>query len=93
MIVWQLQKLQSQLEKIINEIEGYIDSDKRLTREVFNRLKNTVNLITTSQEKYATTYGKNESIKSDSIKRRERIKNIDVELENWKNLKSRSPYY
>ena len=85
-----LQKLQSQLEKIINEIEGYIDSDKRLTREVFNRLKNTVNLITTSQEKYATTYGKNESIKSDSIKRRERIKNIDVELENWKNLKTNS---
>jgi chromosome segregation protein len=85
-----LQKLQTQLEKIINEIEGYIDSDKKLTREVFNRLKNTVNLITTSQEKYATTYGKNESIKSDSIKRRERIKNIDVELENWKNLKTNS---
>ena len=85
-----LQKLQSQLDEIINEIEGYIDTDKKLTREVFDRLKNTVNLITGSQEKYATTYGKNESIKSDSIKRRERIKNIDVELENWKNLKTNS---
>ena len=39
---------------------------------------------------YASTYGKNESIKSDSIKRRERIKNIDIELENWKNLKTNS---
>ena len=33
---------------------------------------------------------KNESIKSDSIKRKERIKNIDQELENWKNLKTNS---
>ena len=37
-----------------------------------------------------SNYGKNESIKSDSIKRRERIKNIDIELENWKNLKTNS---
>ena len=43
-----------------------------------------------SQEEYASIYGKNESIKSDSIKRKERINNIDIELENWKNLKSNS---
>merc|ERR1712147_385404 len=49
-----------------------------------------VNQITSSQEQYATTYGKNETIKSDSIKRKERIKNIDIELENWKNLKNNS---
>jgi len=30
------------------------------------------------------------SIQSDSIKRKERIKNIDIELENWRNLKSNS---
>ena len=30
------------------------------------------------------------SMKSDSVKRKERIKNIDVELENWKNLQSNS---
>ena len=46
--------------------------------------------ITTLQEKYADNYGKNEAIKSDSIKRKERIKNIDIELENWKALKSNS---
>ena len=33
---------------------------------------------------------KNETIKSDSIKRIERIKNIDIELENWKSLKVNS---
>ena len=53
-------------------------------------MKKIVSQITTSQEQYASTYGKNESIKSDSIKRRERIKNIDIEVENWKNLKTSS---
>ena len=43
-----------------------------------------------SQEKYATFYGKNQTIRSDSIKRKERIKNIDQELENWKDLKLNS---
>jgi len=85
-----LQQLQSQLDEVISEIESYIDSEKKLTRALFERLKKIVNQITSSQEQYASTYGKNESIKSDSIKRRERIKNIDVELENWKNLKSNS---
>jgi len=85
-----LQQLQFRLDEIINEIEGYIDSDKKLTKDLFQQLKKTVNQITSSQEQYATTYGKNETIKSDSIKRRERIKNIDIELENWKNLKTNS---
>ena len=85
-----LQELQSHLDEVISEIESYIDSEKKLTRELFEKLKKIVSQITSSQEQYASTYGKNESIKSDSIKRRERIKNIDVELENWKNLRSNS---
>jgi chromosome segregation protein len=85
-----LQQLKADLDQVINEIEGFIDSDKKLTRDLFDKLKKKVDQITFSQEQYASTYGKNESIKSDSIKRRERIKNIDVELENWKNLKTNS---
>jgi len=85
-----LQELRLQLDRTINEIETYIDSDKKLTKEIFEKLKEIVNQITSSQEQYASTYGKHESIKSDSIKRRERIKNIDIELENWKNLKINS---
>jgi len=85
-----LQSHQSQLDKIIDEIETYIDSDKKLTRNLFEKLKKIVIQITSSQEQYASVYGKNESIKSDSIKRRERIKNIDIELENWKSLKTNS---
>ena len=85
-----LRGLQAELEEIINEIEGYIDSEKKLTRNLFEKLKKIVTQITSSQEQYASVYGKNESIKSDSIKRRERIKNIDIELENWKSLKTNS---
>jgi len=85
-----LKKLQDQLDELINIIENYIDSEKKITKDLFFKLKEIINKITTSQEEYASSYGKNESIKSDSIKRKERIKNIDTELENWKSLKSNS---
>tara|TARA_B100001996_G_scaffold382793_1_gene375713 strand:- start:66 stop:2510 length:2445 start_codon:yes stop_codon:yes gene_type:complete len=86
----ELESLQDQLDKLIDEIEGYIDSKKQLTKDLFEKLKLLVKKITSSQEEYAKSYGKNETIKNDSIKRKERIKNIDVELENWKNLKTNS---
>ena len=85
-----LHDLQAKLDEIIDEIESYIDSEKKLTKDLFAKLKKIVIQITSSQEHYASIYGKNESIKSDSIKRRERIKNIDIELENWKSLKTNS---
>ena len=85
-----LQALLLKLENLIREIESYIDSDRKLSKELFQKLKELVNEITSSQEQYASYFGKNESMKSDSIKRKERIKNIDIEFENWKNLKSNS---
>jgi len=85
-----LNNLQSQLDKLLNKIESYIDQDKKLTKDIFQELKKIVKKITLSQEEYAEKYGKNKSIQSDSIKRKERIKNIDVELENWRNLRSNS---
>ena len=85
-----LQKLQTQLNNLINEIGTYIDSERRLSKEIFEELKQLINKITSSQEEYAIYFGKNETIKSDSIKRKERINNIDQELENWKDLKLNS---
>ena len=38
------------------------------------------------QENYADAYSKNQSIKNESIKRNERIKTIETEIESWKNL-------
>ncbi len=85
-----LNSLQTQLDALLNKIEGFIDQEKKLTKEIFQELKELVKKITLSQEEYAEKYGKNKSIQSDSIKRKERIKNIDIELENWRNLKSNS---
>ncbi|OUX38736.1 MAG: chromosome segregation protein SMC [Candidatus Pelagibacter sp. TMED273] len=85
-----LNDLQDQLEELLKKIENYIDEEKRLSKDIFRQLKELVKQITLSQEEYAEKYGKNKSIQSDSIKRKERIKNIDIELENWRNLKSNS---
>ena len=85
-----LSDLQNQLDELLNDIEKYIDQEKKLTKRIFQELKQLVKKITLSQEEYADKYGKNKSIQSDSIKRKERIKNIDIELENWRNLKSNS---
>ena len=38
------------------------------------------------QEKYADAFSKNQSIKKESIKRNERIRTIETEIESWKNL-------
>ena len=86
----QLENLLAKLDTMLNEIEKDIDKNKRLTKEIFRKLKQLVKNITSSQEEYAEKFGKDKSIQSDSIKRKERIKNIDVELENWRNLRSNS---
>ena len=86
----QLDSLQSKLDLVLDQIEKDIDEDRKLTKEIFRELKQIVKSITLSQEEYAEKFGKDKSIQSDSIKRKERIKNIDVELENWRNLKSNS---
>ena len=85
-----LENLQIQLDKILDKIEKDIDDEKKLTKKIFAELKQLVKKITSSQEDYAEKYGKDKSIQGDSIKRKERIKNIDIELENWINLKSNS---
>ncbi len=86
----QLDTLQIQLDAMLDQIEKDIDEDKKLSKERFQELRQLVKSITSSQEDYAEKFGKDKSIQSDSIKRKERIKNIDVELENWRNLKSNS---
>ena len=85
-----LNDLKNKLDNLISEIGTYIETDRKLSKEIFEELKKLVNMITSSQEEYAIYFGKNETIKSDSIKRKERISNIDQELENWKDLKLNS---
>ena len=85
-----LNDLKNKLDNLISEIGTYIETDRKLSKEIFEELKKLINMITSSQEEYAIYFGKNETIKSDSIKRKERISNIDQELENWKDLKLNS---
>ncbi len=44
------------------------------------------NNIKELQEQYASFYSKNENIKKESLKRNERIKTIDTEIQSWNNL-------
>ncbi len=87
---YKLDELQTKLDTLLDSIEKDIDEDKKLSKKTFRELKELVKSITSSQEEYAEKFGKDRSIQSDSIKRKERIKNIDVELENWRNLSSNS---
>ncbi len=69
-------KLQSEIEKV----KEFINSQKN--QEAISALDNCKLLI----EAYAGSYSKNENIKKESVKRNERIKVIDTEIESWKNL-------
>jgi chromosome segregation protein len=60
------------------------------TENKINQITELTNKIKLVQEKYASALSKHQSIKTDTIKRRERIKNIDTEIQNWKNLKFNS---
>ena len=85
------ENIKEYLENIKDILDTEINNIKSLDSKNFiKQLKDYTYETTSIQEKYALSFGKNESIKNDSIKRKERIKNIDVELENWKNLKDNS---
>ena len=85
-----LNNLKTELNKSIDQIEDLIDNDNKISKDVFKNLKSIIDKITRAQEEYALASAKNEVVKNDSFKRKERIKNIDLELENWKNLKTNS---
>jgi len=76
------------LQEIISSEIYNLKSDANI--HLIENFKNYIDELTPLQTNYASFYGKNETIKSDSIKRKERIKNIDIELKNWKGLKSNS---
>ena len=79
-----INKTKENLETILSDLENQISKN---TLEEINALNNKIKI---AQEKYANAFSKNQSIKTDSIKRQERIKNIDTEIKNWQNLKFNS---
>ena len=79
-----LTQVKENLKILISGLETTIN---KKTPDEFNALNEQIKI---SQEKYANAFSKNQSIRADSIKRQERIKNIDTEIQNWKNLKFNS---
>ena len=57
---------------------------------IISNLKSKNEIIKEMQEGYAETYSKNQNIKKESVKRNERIKIIDQEIDSWKNLLNNS---
>ena len=70
-----------------NKLQHEIENIKELIKtnkngEAILLLDECKNLI----EEYADSYSRNQNIKKDSIKRSQRIKTIETEIESWKNL-------
>ena len=70
----------NKLQQEIENIKELIKSNKN--GEAILLLDECKNLI----EEYADSYSRNQNIKKDSIKRSQRIKTIETEIESWKNL-------
>ena len=75
-----LNNSKKKLQHEIENIKELIKSNKN--GEAILLLDECKNLI----EEYADSYSRNQNIKKDSIKRSQRIKTIETEIESWKNL-------
>ena len=79
-----LDECQITLSLLIQNIAG--DEDNNKISKINSKNENIKEL----QETYADSYSKNQSIKQESLKRNERIKTIEIEIESWKNLLTNS---
>ena len=79
-----LDECQISLSFLIQNIIG--DEDDNKISKINSKNENIKEL----QKTYAGSYSKNQSIKQESLKRNERIKTIEIEIESWKNLLSNS---
>jgi len=70
-----------------NFLNSLADNESKNKLTDINKKNDNIKLL---QEKYADSFSKNQSIKKESIKRNERIKTIETEVESWKNLLSNS---
>ena len=75
------------LKNIISSVEEEAKKYESSSSEnSINQVTELTNNIKIAQEKYASALTRNQSIKTESIKRQERIKSIDIETKSWKNL-------
>lgn len=80
-------KIKNLQDVIIKDNEQLLSFNKE---EAKNEFTEKTFLLKALQEKYAIFLSKYETLKNDSIKRKERIKSIDTEIDNWRNLEQNS---
>ena len=87
----EIQQAVTLLDRCNMELDNFLNDlkNEKSRQELLNVNEKSQN-IKQLQEKYADAYSKNQSIKNESIKRNERIKTIETEIESWKNLLSNS---
>ena len=79
----------------LNSIKTHLQSEIDKVKELIKLNKNNeaINLLSQCRvliEEYADSYSKNQNIKKESIKRSQRMKIIETEVETWKNLLRKS---
>ena len=84
-----VQKLARETINLIQNKIEFFNSDNQ-KEEVSKKMNVATEDLKKFQETYAKKFSKNESIKEGSVKRNERIKNIENEVENWRKLRSNS---
>ena len=79
--------LKSFFNKLINIVKNKEEINEDTIQQEFNKeFEN----IENKQEKYASRFGKYDLVKQEAIKRKERLNNIDKEIQNWRDLKENS---
>ena len=79
-----IKKTKESLNTLIAGLGSKVSSEES---EDLNNLNSRIKVL---QEKYASSLSKYEAIKNETVKRHERIKNIETETQNWKSLKFNS---
>jgi len=81
------ESLKSFFNKLINIVKNKEEINEDAIQQEFNKeFEN----IENQKEKYASRFGKYDLVKQEAIKRKERLNNIDKEIQNWRDLKENS---
>ena len=75
----------------LNNAKNKLNSEINIIKELIKNQKNDEAIVLLDNcnkiiDDYADSFSKNQNIKNESIKRKERIRIIDTEIESWKNL-------
>ena len=86
-----------EIEDLINKVNFDLDAaapqanlNSNTSNEIKKEFIEKIKIISELQEKYAARLSKYETIKQESLKRKERLKSVDSEMKNWIDLKSSS---